>query len=122
MNQRNSMNKTQSSQLGASLLGSIFYLFIFVLVIGLVVKVSPSVIEYFSIQQTVKKLSSTPTVERARAGFDQAARVDSITSISGRDLDILNEGASLDIRFAYRKEIKLVGPVSLVIDYAGGSK
>lgn len=111
-----------AAQRGASFFGVIFYLLIAISLVGLLVKLSPSLSEYLSIRQAVKSVSTAPTIEQSRLAFEQAARVNSITSITGRDLDIVKEDGSLDIRFAYRKEVKLMGPVSVVIEYSGGSK
>lgn len=113
---------SQRFQVGASTLGAIFYIFLIFGAIGLTVKVFPSLSEYMAIKQSVKSIAATPTAASARLAFDQAGQVNNITSISGRDLDIVSDGTNLDIRFSYRKEIQLIGPVALVINYSGGTQ
>ena len=46
----------------------------------------------------------------------------SISSISGKDLEVTKENEKLVIRFAYDKEIPLVEPVYLLLKYKGRSK
>ena len=45
-----------------------------------------------------------------------------IVSVLGKELDITKENERVVISFAYEKEIELVGPVFLLIKYAGRSK
>jgi hypothetical protein len=56
-----------------------------------------------------------------RAAFNRQADVGYIDAIAGKDLTIVKNGDDTDISFAYQKTIPLVGPVSLLIDYAGST-
>ena len=46
----------------------------------------------------------------------------SISSISGKDLEVTKENDRLVIRFAYDKEIPIVEPVFLLIKFRGESR
>jgi hypothetical protein len=62
-------------------------------------------------------------VPEIRAAFDRQKEIEySITSISGKDLQVTKENDKVVIRFAYDKEIELYGPVFLLIKYEGSSK
>jgi hypothetical protein len=90
-----------------------------------VIRIVPTVSEFYTIQGVVDRLAATPanTVPEIRRGFDRQSQIDlTIESIKGVDLDITKENDRVVIGFAYEKEIPLVGPVFLLIKYAGRSK
>lgn len=87
--------------------------------------VLPTVNEYFTIQRTVDKIAASPpsTITEIREAFEQQKTVDySITSISGRDLQITKQNDRVVIAFAYEKELALAGPAYLLLKYQGRSK
>ncbi|WP_292452738.1 DUF4845 domain-containing protein [Methylibium sp.] len=94
--------------------------------LGLIaLKVLPTLNEYFTIQRAVNKLvqSGASTVPEIRTAFERQKDIEySITSISGKDLEITKENDRVVIRFGYDKEIELVEPVYLVIKYRGQSQ
>ena len=58
-----------------------------------------------------------------RAAFERQKEIEySITSITGKDLEITKENDKVVISFAYDKEIELMAPVYLLIKYEGRSK
>jgi hypothetical protein len=58
-----------------------------------------------------------------RRAFDKQKDIEySISSISGKDLQVTKENEKLVIRFAYDKEIPIVEPVYLLLKYQGASK
>jgi hypothetical protein len=68
-------------------------------------------------------LEGGSTVAQIRSAFDRYKDVEySIVSVSGKDLDITKEDDHIVVRYAYQKEIELVGPVFLLIKYRGRSK
>jgi hypothetical protein len=110
-------------QRGLSLIGMILAS---VAAIGLAIlgmKVTPAVIEYYTILKHVKTIanSGAATVSEVRNAYDRQAAVDETPSIAGADLEITKEGNQLVISFAYSKKIPLAGNVSLLIDFAGSS-
>ena len=113
------------SQRGVTLIGLLFWA-ILVACLGLIaLKVLPTLNEYFTIQRTVNKLAQSggSTVPEIRTAFDRQKDIEySITSISGKDLEITKENDRVVIRFGYDKEVELVEPVYLVIKYRGRSQ
>ena len=88
-------------------------------------RVLPTVNEYLTIQRAVNRVAaeSPATVAEVRKAFDKQKDIEySISSISGKDLEITKENDRLVIRFAYDKEIPLVEPVFLLMKYQGRSK
>ena len=107
------------SQRGVTLIGLLFWA-ILVACLGLI-----ALKEYFTIQRTVNKLAQSggSTVPEIRTAFDRQKDIEySITSISGKDLEITKENDRVVIRFGYDKEVELVEPVYQVIKYRGRSQ
>lgn len=113
---------THRKQKGISLIGLIIALAIIGLIAVLAMKVTPTVSEFFSIKKAIGSVKATGGgIPEMRAAFNRQAEVGYIDSISGKDLEILKNGEDVEINFAYQKIIPLVGPVSLMIDYAGST-
>ena len=113
------------SQRGLSLIGLLFWAIVVSTVALVAIKVLPTLNEYFTIQRAVKKLAGEglSTVPEIRAAFDRQRDIEySISSISGKDLQITKENGLTVISFAYDKEIALVDPVYLLIKFDGRSK
>lgn len=113
------------AQRGLSLIG----LMLWAIVIGFIgyvaVRVLPTVNEYLTIQRAVNRVAAEapPTVAEVRKAFDRQKDIEySISSISGKDLEVTKENDRLVIRFAYEKEVPLIEPVYLLIKYQGRSK
>ncbi|TCS34335.1 uncharacterized protein DUF4845 [Paucimonas lemoignei] len=107
-------------QQGISLVGLIVVLAILGALAVLGMKVVPTVTEYMAINKAIAKAKtdgSTPA--EIRNSFDKQADVAYITSITGKDLEVYNNGNGLEVSFAYDKKIPLVGPASLLIEYEG---
>lgn len=109
-------------QRGITLSGLIFAGLIVVLLAVLGMKVVPEVIEYAKIKSNINALAQDPTLKQAssqeiRKAYGRRAIVDHTSAVDPQDLQITGNGSSMVLSFAYRKEIHLVGPVSLVIDF-----
>ena len=90
-----------------------------------VMRVLPTVNEFYTIQRTVEKIAREggSTVPEIRAAFERQKQIEySITSVSGKDLNITKENEQVVVSFAYDKEIELMAPVYLLIKYEGRSK
>lgn len=114
-----------SKQRGVSLIGLLFWAIVVSAVALVAVKVLPTLNEFFTIQRAVNKLVTEgySTVPEIRAAFEKQKDIEySISSISGKDLQITKENERTVIRFAYDKEIELVEPVYLLIKYQGRSQ
>jgi hypothetical protein len=112
-------------QRGVTLFGLMFWAIVVGFGALVVMKVLPTVNEYYTIQAAVNKVAREggSTVPQIRQAFDRQKDIDySITTISAKDLNITKEDDKVVITFAYDKEIELVKPVYLLIKYEGRSK
>ncbi len=108
------------SQRGISLIGLLFSLGMLVLVAMVAMKVVPTAIEYFSIKKAISSAKNAGSTARdIESAFNKQAEVGYITSISGKDLVIENNGNGIDVSFSYQKKIPLFGPASLLLEYEG---
>ena len=110
-------------QRGLSFFSLIFALALFGFVLLLGFRVFPSIIENRAIDAVIQKaVTDGHNPAEIRASFDRGADTSYIDSISGKDLQIEpGPGNTFLVTYAYTKKIPLFGPVSLVIDYAGGN-
>ena len=105
---------------GFSLIGLLSTLTLFGVAGLLVIRVGPSVIEYWAIEKAVRAASAvSATPSEMRAAYDKLASVAYIDAVQGKDLLIEGSGDAMKVRFAYEKRIPLSGPASLVIAYRG---
>jgi Tfp pilus assembly protein FimT len=119
-----SPSSAASAQRGVTLFGLLFWAVVVSTIGYLAMRVFPTVNEYLTIKKTIEKVaaSSPATVAEARAAFDRQKDVEySISSISGKDLEITKEDERVVISFAYNNEVPLYGPVFLLIKYEGRS-
>lgn len=111
-------SSSMRSQNGLTLVSLIFILAVLGVIAVLALKVSPTVVEYFSIKKAVTAAqSSGNSVREIQSAFDRQTNVGYIESISGKDLEIVKNENGFDVGFAYPKKIELGGPVSLLIEY-----
>jgi hypothetical protein len=112
----------QQYQGGLSITG-LFFILIILGAGGLfAARVIPTVSEYFSIMRIIEtaKVNGTSVLE-IRTNFDRQSYINGVSAITGKDLDISKNGEQLEISFAYQQKIKVYGPVSVLIDYAGST-
>jgi hypothetical protein len=112
-------------QRGVTLFGLLFWAILIGMVALVVMKVLPTMNEFFTIQRAVNKVATEggTTVPEIRAAFERQKEIEySITSIGGKDLQITKENEKVVVSFAYDKEIELAAPVYLLIKYEGRSK
>jgi hypothetical protein len=82
----------------------------------------PTYLEFKAIQKAVDRAKDGSTPQDIRNSFDKTASVDNITSITGKDLEIVRQDNRHVVKFAYNKEIHMFGPAFLLMKYAGQSK
>ncbi len=112
-------------QRGVTLFGLMFWAILIGMGALVALKVLPTVNEFLTIKRAINMVaqSGAATVPEVRAAFDKQKEIDySISSISGKDLEITKNNDKLVISFAYDKEIELMGPVYLLLKYQGQSK
>lgn len=111
-------------QRGMTLFGLLFWAIVVGALSYVALRVFPTVNEYLTIKRTIERVaaSSPNTVAEVRAAFERQKDIEySISSISGKDLEVTKENEKLVIAFAYNKEIPLYGSVYLLIKYEGRS-
>lgn len=113
------------AQRGLTLFGLLFW----ALLIGfggyVLVRVLPTVNEYFTIKRAVDQIAAAnpSTVAEARQSFDRQKDLEySISALSGKDLEVTKENDRVVLAFAYDKEVPIIGPVYILIKYEGRSK
>lgn len=116
-------SKIAHRQNGLSLVGFIFIIAILAVIVVMGMKVVPSVMEYSAIKKAlVSAKGAGTTAPEIRNSFDRQASAGYIESVSGKDLEIIRGSRGIDVSVSYQKKIGLVGPVSLVIDYAASTE
>ena len=94
-------------------------LFFFVLV-G--IKLIPSYIEYFKIQNHLRELMRSPelrdtTPQAIRSAFDRRAVIDDITVITGKDIEITGTPPNLVLSVSWPSRVPMFGNISACIDF-----
>jgi hypothetical protein len=116
------MKTNRRRQRGITLIGLVLWAIVIVFAALLVLKVFPTVNEYWTIKRAVEKVAgdNPATVLDARKAFERQQNIEySISSIGPQDLKITKENDKVVIKFAYDKEIELFEPVYLLIKYRG---
>jgi Tfp pilus assembly protein PilV len=117
---------TPSRQHGLSMIGFLFVAIVLVAVAMLAMKLVPAYIEFFS----VKKILATMTQEsdfksksnaELRNDFTKRANVGYVTVVKPEDLSIDRRGGIPVVSANYAFRTKLVGNVSLVVDFSASS-
>lgn len=115
-------SRSKLKQRGMSLVGFIFLLAIAAVIGVIAMRTVPTVVEYFSIKKAIvqaKQAGNTPA--EIRSAFDRQAQVGYISTVSGRDLSIVQMDGGYEVSFAYEKVIPLAGPASLLLEYEGST-
>ena len=111
------MNKQKGLSLSSFLLWGIVVAITAMIAMGIV----PSFVEYTTIKGIANRLThesqNYSNITAVRAAFDKQADIDQVKTLTANDLKISKEGAVIVIEFEYDKRVKLVGNVSLLINY-----
>jgi hypothetical protein len=124
----NSRLRSNGRQLGISVWGLIFGLFLLIVVSLLAMKLTPAYLEFFAIQKALngiaveKRGGTGATVSEIRRAFDARAAIDDFTAVKAADLEITKDGNSVVISANYRKEVKLFGNLGIYIDFEASSR
>ncbi len=110
--------KTLKSQQGFGFIGFAFWGFIACSVIVVALKVMPVVSEYYAIKKAVFAVKDAGDASAIRSAFDQQTKVNYVDNFAGRELIIEKVSGGTSVGFAYQRVVPLVGPVSLLFDFA----
>ena len=108
-------------QRGVSVLGMLAVGAVVALLVVLLARLVPTLIEYQAVQKAGNRAATGTTVAEIRALFNKTASIDDISALSGNDLQISKENNQVVVAFEYEREIHLFGPAYLVMRYAGRS-
>jgi Domain of unknown function (DUF4845) len=112
-------------QRGLTLIGLLFSGIIIALIALVVMRVVPTVIEYFNIKKAVvRATSASPSglPSEIRTAFDRSQAIDDFSAVAAKDLVITKVNDQTVVSFAYEKRVPLFGPASLLIEYKGDSR
>jgi hypothetical protein len=112
----------KSRQHGMSIVTLIFILAVLAGVGAIALKALPSFLEYQAAIKAINRVKGEQTVAAIRSGFDRAADIDNITSITGKDLTVTKNGDEVLVSFSYQKEFHMFGPAWLLLKYEGQSR
>ncbi|MDR3055605.1 MAG: DUF4845 domain-containing protein [Zoogloeaceae bacterium] len=108
-------------QKGLSLSTFLLWCVIVFVVAMISISIVPSFMEYQSIKSAVNRIThesgNYSSVAEVREAFRKQAEIDRIKTLTADELKINKEGAVIIISFDYDKRVKLVGNVSLLINY-----
>ena len=114
--------RSLSKQGGVTLVGLIFVLVVLSVVGTLGLKVTPTVVEFMSIKKAIASAKAAgPAPIEIRKSFDRQTETSYIDSVSSKDLELTPNGDQVEVSIEYQKKIPLMGPVSLLIDYAAST-
>lgn len=116
-----SQYRQSKSQRGMSFWGTIVVLAALIFIGTFLLKSIPAYVEFNSIRTAVKSIATASSGELNKKeitdAFNRQAAIDSIDSVSGRDLRI--EGGAIVVE--YQKVIPLFGNMSILLDFKASS-
>ena len=115
--------RVPARQRGLSLVGLIMASALIVGLVLLGMKTLPALLEYAAVKRAVAQAAQRSTAPtEIRAAFEKAAAIEDITSIRGKDLEIVRQGDRTVVAFRYERRIPLVGNVTLLLDFDGEAR
>ncbi len=109
-------------QRGMSFIGILILIVLGVSITLLVVKLSPSYIEYFSVKKIMATMAKDPAFanmspKEIRESFDRRATIDYVNTVNGKDLDLSKENGENVASVEYSQKIPLVLNISACLDF-----
>ena len=116
----------QNQQRGLTMIGFLFVAFVLVMVAMLGMKLVPAYIEFFSVKKILATMGQDSDLKsksnaEIRNDFIKRANVGYVTVVKPEDLSIDRSGGTLIVSVEYEFRSKLVGNISLVVDFSASS-
>ena len=116
----------QSQQRGLSMIGFLFVAAVLVMIAMLAMKLVPAYIEFFSVKKILATMGQEADLRsksnaEIRSDFSRRANVGYVTVVQPENLTIDRSGGTPVISADYEFRTKLVGNVSLVVDFSASS-
>ena len=120
------LHPMKSRQRGLTMFGFLFVALVLVMVALLAMKLVPAYIEFFSVKKILATMGQDSEVRsksnsEIRSDFSRRAGVGYVTEVKPEDLSIDRRGGIPAISVDYEFRTKLVGNVSLVVDFSASS-
>ena len=121
-----SVRPMKSRQRGLTMFGFLFTAVVLVMMALLAMKLVPAYVEYFSVKKILNTMGQESDLKsksngEIRSDFDRRADVDYVTVVKPEDISINRHGAVPVISADYTYRTKLVGNISLVVDFSASS-
>lgn len=116
----------KSRQRGLSMFGFLFTAVLLVLAAMVAMKLVPAYIEFFSVKKILNAMSqdgslSAKSNAEIRSDFGKRASVDYVTGVKPEQLVIDRRGGGAVVSVDYEFRTKLIGNVSLVVDFSAST-
>lgn len=116
----------KSQQRGLSMIGFLFVAFVLVMVAMVGMKLVPAYIEFFSVKKVLASMGQDSDLksksnQEIRNDFIKRANVSYVTVVKPEDLSVDRSSGVPVISAEYEFRTKLVGNVSLVVDFSASS-
>ncbi len=120
------MRAMKSKQRGLTMSGFLFVAVVLVMLAMVAMKLVPAYIEYFSVKKILSTMGQESDLKSKsnadlRADFARRANVGYVTVVKPEDIAVDRHGAVPVISADYSFRTKLVGNVSLVVDFSASS-
>ena len=115
-----------SRQRGLSMIGFLFVAVVLVMIAMLAMKLVPAYIEFFSVKKILNTMGQESDLKSKsnadiRKDFEKRAEIGYVSAVKPEDIVIDRHGAVPVVSADYTFRTKLVGNVSLVIDFSASS-
>jgi hypothetical protein len=113
-------------QRGLTMFSFLFFAIVFIAIAMLAMKLVPAYIEFFSVKKILSTMGQESELKsksnaEIRNDFAKRASVGYVTVVKPEDLSVERQGGVPVITVAYEYRTKLVGNVSLVVDFSASS-
>ena len=120
------LRSMKSQQRGLSMLGFLFVAMMLIFVAMLAMKLVPAYIEFFSVKKILNTMGQESDLKSKsnadiRNDFIKRANVSYVTVVKPEDLTIDRKNGGLVVSADYVFRSKLVGNVSIVVDFSASS-
>jgi Tfp pilus assembly major pilin PilA len=111
----------RTRQTGLTMIGFLFVAAVLIVVAVVGLRVTPSYIEYFSVQraleQALRDSKEVDTPREVRLAFGRIRDAGYITSVGPNDIEVTKEGNTIYATASWDSKLHLISNVSLLIEF-----
>jgi len=115
------IGETMKKQKGIGLSGLLLICVLLIAVALIGFKMFPAYAEYFKVKNAVNEISRHPEYKNSaremQLAFDRRATIDSISAVSGRDLEITKDANGHAVSVSWSVKVPLFSNVSACMDF-----